>query len=141
MAAGPVKILKVNNVTTATGAVTTVYRFKEEHVMQVIPQFIPNLYQGAGVLQLHKYRILTITVDTETNVLDSGLEITDANDPFAGTFYVEFTLTDGTTERWTYQPTKCYVYNRGEGRYEAGTNRKTIEYAILTYGTKVITHP
>lgn len=141
MAAGPVKILRVNNVTTSVGATTNVYRFKEEHIMQVTPQFIPNLYKGAGVLQLHKWRILTITIDTETNVFDNGLAITAANSPFATTFYVEFTLTDGVVERWTYEPTKCYVYNRGEGRYDAEANRKTVEYAILTYGSKVVTHP
>ena len=139
MVAGPVKILRINNVTTPTGATTNVYRFKEEHMMQVTPQFIPNLYQGAGVLQLHKWRILTIVIDTETNVFDIGLEIIAANDPFA-TFSANFTLTDGVTEIWTYEANKCYVFNRGEGRYDAEAGRKTIEVQILSYGSKIVTH-
>lgn len=144
MAEAPVKIQSIARFTTSVGDCTLVFRFKEEFVMEIEPQFIPNTFQGLSVKQDHKWRLLTIVVDSETNIFDGAIEVTAENDPFlAGNFWVEFVLADepATVERWAYQPTLSYIIDRNEGRIHADIERDTLEYVILTYGTKTITHP
>lgn len=143
MAEAPVKYLSINNVTTNIGICTNVLSFVEDYVIEITPQFIPNTFQGADVKQDHKWWVLTIVVDSETNIFDTPHHrIVAANNPFT-TLTVDFTLADGaaTVERWTYEASRSYVMNRNEGKIDMDTDRNTIEYQILVYGTRGVTHP
>jgi hypothetical protein len=139
-----VKIMRVNNFTVGAKQCTNIYGFKDELVIETMPQFTPNTYQGLALKQDHMWRILTITVDSETDIFDPYIDITTANTVFpAGNFYAEFTLADGlgTVERWAYDPAYSYILNRRDGRVDADVARDTIEYQIITRCTKTITHP
>jgi len=143
MAEAAIKFLRINNFTTNVGACTNILSFEEDVIMEITPQFVPNTFKGVDVKQDHKWFQLTVVVDSETDIFDAGIDITTANTVFAGVFYVEFTLADGagTVERWTYQSTHSYIINRREGKIDDDTARDTIEYVILTYGSRVVSHP
>ena len=143
MAEAAIKFLRIDNFTTNVGACTNILSFEEDVIMEITPQFVPNTFKGVDVKQDHKWFQLTVVVDSETDIFDAGIDIIAANDVFAGVFYVEFTLADGagTVERWTYQSTHSYIMNRREGKIDDDTARDTIEYVILTYGSRVVTHP
>jgi hypothetical protein len=114
MAEAAVKYLYVEDVTTNVGGCTNVLSFMEEHIMEITPQFVPNTFQGPDVKQDHKWFVLTIVVDSETNIFDTPHHrITAANNPFT-VLYVDFILADGsaTRERWTYQASRSYVLSR-----------------------------
>lgn len=143
MAEAAVKYLYIVNVTTNIDSCTNVLSFKEEHIMEITPQFIPNTFQGPDVKQDHKWFVLTIVVDSETVIFDTPhLRIIAANNPFT-TLTVDFILADGaaTLERWTYQANRSYIMNRNEGKTDMDTERNTTEYQILMYGTRGVTHP
>jgi hypothetical protein len=169
MAEAAVKYLYVEDVTTNVGGCTNVLSFMEEHIMEITPQFVPNTFQGPDVKQDHKWFVLTIVVDSETNIFDTphhritaannpftvlyvdfiladgsatSHRITAANNPFT-VLYVDFILADGsaTRERWTYQASRSYVLSRDEGKIDMDAARNTIEYQILMYGSRAVTHP
>ncbi len=143
MAEAAVKYLYIEDVTTNLGICTNILSFREDHIMEITPQFIPNLFQGPDVKQDHKWFVLTIVVDSETNIFDTPYHrVTDENDPFTA-LTVDFILADGsaTLERWTYQASKSYVMNRNEGKIDMESERNTIEYQILMYGTREVTRP
>jgi len=143
MAEAAVKYLYIEDVTTNLGTCTNVLSFMEEHIMEITPQFVPNTFQGPDVKQDHKWFVLTITVDSETDIFDSPhLRVTNDNDPFT-ILTVDFILADGasTRERWTYQAARSYVMSRDEGKIDMDAARNTIQYQILMYGTRAVTHP
>ena len=143
MAEAAVKYLYVEDVTTNVGSCTNVLFFMEEHIMEITPQFVPNTFQGPDVKQDHKWFVLTIRVDSETDIFDTPHHrIIAANTAFTE-LTVDFILADGaaTRERWTYQANRSYVMSRDEGKTDMDAARNTIEYQILMYGTRAVTHP
>ena len=136
--AGMVK--RINTVREGGANAVNILRFKEDFVMRMTPQFVPNTYQGVGLKQDEKYRVITVTVDSETTIFDNMLEITDENDPAGTDFLATFQMDDaaGTVETWAYQPGSTYMTNRREGRIEDNATRSTIEYEFLSYGAKVV---
>jgi len=142
----PVKYMRIDNFTIpAATALTHILRFEDEYVMNMIPQFMPNTFQGLDLKQDQKWRRLTVVVDSEGGAMDPYIDITTANTAIPINFYVEFTLADGagTTERWTYNPTlaNAYIINRLDGKIDDDVARDTIEYQIITPCNRSITHP
>jgi len=129
----------------ATMACTNVLVYRDEFLFQMTPQFIPNTAQGLDLKQDQHWRVLTLIVDSETDLLDAYMTITTKLDCLPTNFYAEFTLADGlgTTELWTYTAPSCrsYVLNRREGEIHADVPRDTFEYQILTLCNKTVTHP
>lgn len=140
---GSGKIKRINHVQEGGTSSVNIIRFKEDFVMRMTPQFVPNRYQGVGLKQDEKYRVITVTVDSETDIFDSMLEITAANDPAVTDFLVQFQLDDtaGTTETWTYEPSKTYLVNRREGEIGNTSERSTFEIEFISYGTKAVSQP
>lgn len=137
-----VKFLYIEDVFVDGKSCTNVLRFNEEHIMEITPQFVPNYYPGVDVKQDHKWWMLTIVVDSETDIFDLLFSVTAANTVFT-TLYVDFILADGsaTRERWTYQAAASYIVNRNQSKTDMDADRNTIEYQVLVYGTRVITRP
>lgn len=146
MAAGAVRVKNIASITANTRAAENILGFREEHVMNITPQFIPNLFQGADVLQREKFRRLVITIDSEHNIfgapsIELNYFIAQANAVIATTIVAVFDLADGAsgTETWTYEISESWVERKEFGRIEDGVRRNTFEYTILTFGTKLIT--
>ena len=110
--------------------------------MNTTPQFVPNTYQGVGLKQDEKYRVITIILDSESNIFDNMIAIIAAQAVALTDFEVDLVMDDtaGTTETWAYTPVaSIYMSNRKEGRIDEATGRKTIEYEFICYGSKGIT--
>jgi len=140
-----VKIMRIDNFTRGNIA-TNILRYEDDFVMNMTPQFIPNTFQGLDLKQDQHWRILTIVVDSETDIFDAYIDITTANTVIPADFHVDFTLADGaaTSEVWTYSggdPVVAYIINREQGRIDDDVDRDTIEYRILVACDKAITHP
>ena len=108
-------------------------------MMKMTPQFVPNTYQGVGMKQDEKFRVITVTVDSETTIFTNMMNITAAQGIAVSEFEAEFTLDDaaGTNETWAYTPVaSVYMSNRREGRIEDNAMRSTIEYEFIAYGSK-----
>lgn len=137
-----VKFLYIQDVNADGNACTNVLSFTEEHIMQITPQFVPNYYPGVDVKQDHKWWVLTIVVDSETDIFDLLFLVTTGVSAFT-TLFVDFILADGqaTLERWTYQAAASFLMNRNQGKTDMGADRNTTEYQILVYGTRRITRP
>jgi len=135
------KVKRINNVRTGGVDSVNILGCKEDFVMVNTPQFVPNTYQGVGLKQDEKYRVLTVTVDSETDIFDSMMNITAAQAAAGTDFLVDFTMDDtaGTVETWTYEHAKTYMSKREEGRINEAKGRETIEYTFISYGTKSIT--
>ncbi len=140
MAPGAIKLKSIASVLTNGINSTNIISFREEHVMNITAQFMPNTYQGLGFLQKAKWRVLTFTMDSDTNAFDADWSITAANTSLGTSLIVYFVVADaaGTSETWTYQIAKSYVSRREAGRIEDGAPRNTTEWTVLMYGTKVI---
>jgi len=138
-----VKYLRIKDFTVGANVCTNILAFKDELVLQVVPQFVPNTFQGVDIRQDFMWRLLTVTVDSETSIFDPYFTVEAENPVFAGNFYVEHVLADGagTVERWAYSASDSRIVNRSEGRIDADSERDTIDYQILTKCTKTITHP
>jgi len=134
------KIKRINNVRTGGVDAVNILSFKEDFVMRRTPQFVPNTYQGVGLKQDEKYRVLTVVVDSETDVFDSMMNIIAAQAAAGTDFLADFAMDDtaGTVETWTYEHAKTYMSKREEGRINEATGRETIEYTFISYGTKSI---
>jgi len=141
MAPGAIKLKSIASVTANTITATNVLSFKEDFVMNMTPQFMPNTYQGLGVLEKSKWRQVTAILDSDSDIFDASFSVVAANSALGTSFIATFVVADaaGTVEIWTYQFTKSYVQRKEFGRIEDGAGRNTTEYTILMYGTKVIT--
>lgn len=78
MADGPIKLKNIECVVSGVVA-TNILTFKEEFLMNFTPQFIPNTYQGLGVLEKSKWRVLTFTLDSDSDVLINNFSVVAAN--------------------------------------------------------------
>ena len=150
----PMKFMRINQVDFGgTETFENILRFEDDFNMQMTPQFLPNIFQAQGVKEDQRWRILTMVVDSETDIFeDVGL-----GGPFYGVtipnvalpdFQVEFTLVDnplwavGTQQVWEYTGganNVSYLLSRREGNIHADVPRDTIEYRILTDCTRNIT--
>ena len=143
-----IKTMRVDNFTIGNACVN-VLRFEDEFIMNMTPQFLPNYFQGVDLKQDQQWRVLTIVVDSETDIFDTYIDITTANSLLPANFYVTFTLATysggaGIVERWTYSgglPRTCYILNRLPGRIDDDVDRDTLEYQILTTCNRAVTHP
>ncbi len=140
MAEGAIKLSKIVSVTSNGIVSTNVLTFREEHVMNITPQFMPNTFQGLGFLQKAKWRNLVFTFDSDTDGFNASYAITAVNTAIGTSLIVSFIVLDGagTTETWTYQIAKSFVSKRDGGRIEDGAPRNTVEFSVLMYGTKLI---
>lgn len=88
-------ILRINNVSRGKigGQIATnVVSVSEEFVHQIVPRFIPNLYQGPTVNQDHKWWEIKVVLDSDTDIFDAFYAITAANSSM-NNFWLEFQLT------------------------------------------------
>ena len=140
MAEGAIKLKSIASVTANALAATNILSFREEFMMNITPQFIPNTYQGLGVLEKSKWRVLTFTFDSDTDIFDLDYFVAAANIPVATTIVVAFVVADaaGTAETWTYQIAKSWIQRKEFGRIEDGAMRNTFEYTVAAIGTKLV---
>ena len=143
MPEGPVRLKNIVSVVFGGNTAENILTFKEEHVMNITPQFIPNTFQGVDVLQRSKWRELTIVLDTENTMFHAFFSVEAANTLINTPIVVTFDVADGagTTETWTYITDKSWITRKDFGRVEDEARRNTTEYKILMYGTKVIDWP
>ena len=144
MAAGPVRVKNIVSVLANAITAENILSFREEHVMNMTPQFIPNLFQGADVLQREKFRRLVITIDSENDLFDVNYKVAAINTFIATAIVVTFDLAaplPSDVETWTYITDKSWVEKKEFGRIEDGVRRNTFEYTILLFGTKLIAWP
>ena len=78
MVEGPIKLKNIECV-IAGAVATNVISFKEEFVMNVTPQFMPNTFQGIDVLETAKWRRLTIVIDSDSDVFDDAFSVVATN--------------------------------------------------------------
>jgi len=140
MAEGGIRLKNIASVAANAVTAENILSFKEEHVMNMAPQFVPNTFQGVDMLQRSKWRELTIVMDSENDVFDLNFFAAAANVAVATTIVATFDVADGlgTTETWTYEISKSWVTRKEFGRIEDGARRNTTEYHVLMYGTKLI---
>jgi hypothetical protein len=140
MAEGGIRLKNIASVAANAITAENIISFKEEHIMNITPQFVPNTFQGVDVLQRAKWRELTIVMDSENNVFDVNFSVVAANTVIGTAIVATFDVADGagTQETWTYVTSKSWVTRKDFGRIEDGARRNTTEYKILMYGTKVI---
>ncbi len=135
------KVKRINSVREGGTDAVNILSFKEDFIMMNTPQFVPNTFQGVGLKQDEKYRIITVVVDSETDIFDNMITITTAQGIAVTDFEAEFTMGDtaGTVETWAYTPVaSVYMMKREEGRINEATGRETIEYVFICYGSKGI---
>ena len=139
--AARVRLKNIASVTAGGLTSTNILNFKEEHVMNITPQFVPNVYQGVDMLQRAKWRELTIVLDSESDLFDAFWKVAAINALINTAVVAVFDVADGagSTETWTYQINNGWVMRKEFGRVEDGARRNTTEYTILTYGTKLFT--
>lgn len=140
MAEGAIKLKSIASVAANALTATNVLSFREEFMMNITPQFIPNTYQGLGVLEKAKWRVLTFTFDSDTDIFDLDYFVAAANIPVATTIVVTFAVADaaGTSETWTYEIAESWIQRKEYGRIEDGSARNTFEYTVAMIGTKLI---
>ena len=143
MVAGAVKIKNIVSVTGNGVTATNILSFDEDHIMNITPQFVPNTYQGLGILERAKWREITIVFDSDSTVFDASWGIIVANSAIGTSFIVTFNIANATSqlETWTYTFTESYVTKKEPGRIEDGASRNSVEYKILMYGSRVINWP
>jgi len=139
----PVRFMRIDSVAIAGNACTNVLRFRDEYMFQMTPQFIPNTFEGLDLKQDQKWRLLTIVVDSETNIFDGYFSVQAANVVIPATLVATFTLADaaGGVRTWTYSggdPAMSYIINRREGNISDDLPRDTIEYQIITTCDKAV---
>ena len=141
MAEGRVRLKNIASVEADSKKSENILSFKEDHMMNIIPQFVPNVPQGVDVLQRAKWREITITLDSESDVFDKYWFVAAVNVLIDTTVVAIFDVADGagSTETWTYEINEGWVMRKEFGRIEDGARRNTTEYVLLLYGTKLIT--
>ena len=72
--------------------------------MYFTPQFQPNRFQGLGVLEKSKWRVLTFSIDSDSDIFDFGFSVGAANSALGligslayGTGDVVFTIGETVT--------------------------------------------
>lgn len=140
---GAGKIKRIQSVGTKGDTTENVLSFRDEFVMKMTPQFIPNRFKGVGLKQDEKFRRLTVVLDSETDVFDEMLKIESAQVVAADEFEVIFVMDDaaGTTETWAYTVANTYMSKREEGKADDTSGRNTTEYHFITYGAKSVAQP
>lgn len=141
MVEGAIKLKSIASVTANTITATNILTFKEDFVMNMTPQFMPNTYQGLGMLEKSKWRQITFTLDSDSDVFDASYSVVAANSALGTSFIATFVVADaaGTVETWTYTHGDSYVQRKEFGRIEDGARRNTTEYTIYMFGVKAIT--
>jgi len=132
-----IRVMRIDDIRLGADICTNVLRFRDEYMMQMTPQFIPNTFEGLDIKQDQKWRVLTVVVDSETDIFDAYFGVQAANTVILPDIVVNFTLADaaGGTMSWTYNggsPEVSYILNRREGLISDDLPRDTIEYQILT---------
>ncbi len=140
MAEGMIRLKSIKDIVANAVTVENVLTFREEHVHNMTPQFVPNVFQGVDVLEKAKFRRLIITLDSDDTLFDANYFVAAINVAVATTIVASFYIADGTGnyETWTYVADKAWVEKKEFGRVEDGARRSTFEYSIILYGTKVI---
>lgn len=140
MAEGAVRLKNIVSILANAITMENILSFKEEHIMNMVPQFVPNVFQGVDMLQREKFRRLTIVVDSENDIFDLNYFVAAINVVIGTAIVATFDVADGlgTTETWTYITDKSWVEKKEFGRIEDGVRRNTFEYVILLYGTRVV---
>ena len=143
MVEGPVKISRIVSVQANAITATNILSFKDEFRMKFYPQFIPNTYPGVSIVEHEKYRVLTIVIDSESDLFDADFEVEDENTSI-GTQLIVNLIADtevnvGVAETWTYDEDNSYIQRREFGRIEDGAPRNTIEYVVVTWNGRAIT--
>lgn len=143
--AAVIRLKSIRAIVANTRTIENVLSFREEHVHNLTPQFVPNVFQGVDVLEKAKFRRLVITFDSDSNIFGTdGTElnwfVAQANAVIGTTIVASFWIADnsGDYETWEYTSTKSWVEKREFGRIEDGVRRSTWEYTIICYGTKTI---
>ncbi len=141
MVEGRVRLKNIASVTANAVTAENILSFREEHVMKMTPQFVPNVFKGVDVLQREKFRRLIITIDSENDLFDVNFFVAAINVVVGTTVVAVFDVADGagSTETWTYEISESWVERKEFGRIEDGVRRNTFEYTVLTFGTKLIT--
>jgi len=139
MAPGAIKLKGIKDI-VATLTAENVLTFREEHVHNITPQFVPNVFQGVDVCEKAKFRRLVITFDSDNTIFDVNYFVAATNVVIGTTIVASFWIADNTGdhETWTYQLSKGWVEKKEYGRIEDGVRRSTWEYSIICYGTKII---
>jgi len=144
MAEGRIRLKSIKAVVANLVTTENVLSFREEHIHNITPQFVPNVFQGVDVLEKAKFRRLIITLDSEDSLFGApGAEVNyfvAAINIVIGTIVAQFYIADNTGdyETWTYIADKSWVEKKEFGRIEDGARRNTFEYSVIMYGTKVI---
>jgi len=135
-----VKYMRVDSIAVNAVTATNVLRFRDDFVMQMTPQFVPNVFQGQDLKQDEHWRILTFVVDSECGIFDTYVDIITANTVVPANTAVVFTLADGagTTRTWTYSSSIAYIINRREGETHHDLPRDTTEYQMIVNCNKTV---
>lgn len=133
MAAGPIKLKNIVSVTANGITATNILTFKDDFLMNIAPQFVPNTFQGLGILERAKYRVLTFGLDSDSDVFAASYSVTAANTAIGTAFTVKFQVADATStqETWTYVNTESFVQKKENGKIEDGANRNITEYMVI----------
>lgn len=136
-------VIRIDKVTTPSGAAVNVLSVREEFLHTINPKKIPNLMKITAVRQDHKWRVITIKLDSLSSIFDAFIE-ESADNPVLESLEIEMTVQKGTeelTELWSYAASKIYVSNKPEARVEDERERNPSEYELTAYGTKTVTWP
>lgn len=136
-------LLRIDSCTTPLGTATNILDLREEFIMENDPRFVPNTYEGIGIIYNHEWHELILTFDSDTDIFDAYIN-DDGPNPVIPTFRIDLTMVVISTqtevsERWTYTPSKVYVTERDEGRIEEGSEHQTFDYHLLAYDDRVVT--
>ena len=141
MVEGPCKITRIVSVVANGVTATNILSVKDEFLMNMVPQFVPNTYRGLSMLEKSKWRVVTVVIDSESTLFDASFSVEAANTAIGTSFIinliVDTTVDTGVPLIWTYDEAACYVQKREYGRIEDGAPRNTIEYTIVTNGERV----
>lgn len=136
-------LLTIDGCTTPTGTSVNIVRIRDEPVMQNDPRFVPNTYEGIGMKWDHEWLEIILVFDSDTDIFDAYINEVGPN-PAIPTFRIDMTMVVIATqtqvaETWEYHANQVWVTDRPEGRIEEGSERKTFEYHLLSYGNKTVT--
>ena len=140
---GVAKVKRISTVRTGGVDSKNILSFKDDFIMVHTVQTVPNTFQGVGLKQDEKHHVLTVVVDSETDIFDSMMNIVAAQAAAGTDFLATFTLDDtaGVVETWTYEHAKTFMMGREEGRINEASGRETIEYVFVSYGSRVVSQP
>jgi len=143
MAEGPLKIIRIVSVVANGVTADNILSVKDEFLMNMTPQFVPNTYQGLSMLEKSKWRVITVVIDSENTLFDASFAVDAANTAIGTSLIINFiastTLDPAVALVWTYAHATAYVQKREYGRIEDGAPRNTLEYTIVTNGQKTVT--